>query len=334
MDKTPAVALRTYMTIRIGVVAVIVALGVAVAMEIAAEDESCIQRSLSAYYYTPVRPVFVGALLIIGFAMITMWGKTFVEDAALNLAGLLLIVVAFVPTLDANYCSLEADPSASADPERKQISDRALITENSDTVARSFTALMVVAALALVLALVIGLTMRSKPPGEDRPTDRAMLGYAITWLLAVATWVLYVVAYQGADDLDGFFNHDLHGTSANVGVGLVIVAVLAAAAEKAQGADQSVAWWRRWKPWREWNKWVWLYGVLAALMVLSAAVLKIGDASGLFSGWIDVHTTFLLEAILIVLLGAYWILQTIERRRDGAPTYLPDAATAGATPRR
>lgn len=80
----------------------IVALGFAVWREIATSSDQCVQRSLSAYYYTPAKPVFVGALLIIGFAMIAMWGMTWWEDAALNLAGLLLMVVALVLTLDAN----------------------------------------------------------------------------------------------------------------------------------------------------------------------------------------------------------------------------------------
>lgn len=320
MEHIPLIALRTYLTIRVGVVAVIVALGVAVVWEIAVQPDSCVQRSLSAYYYTPVRPVFVGALLVIGFAMITMWGKTFVEDAALNLAGLLLIVVAFVPTLDANYCSLPPElRTKGVDPEQKQVSDNALISANADTVARSFTALMVVAALALLLGLVVGLVMRSKPPGQ-RPSDRAMLGFAATWLLAVLAWALYVLAYQGADDPDSFFNHEVHGLSANIGVGLVIVAVLAAAWDKARSDDPSRPWWQV-RPWRRWDRWVWVYGVLAALMVGSAAVLKVGDAWGLFSGWLDVHTTFVLEAILIVLLGAYWVIQTIERRSEGAPAY-------------
>ena len=89
-DMPPPVALRTYTSIRLGVVAVIVALGFAVWREIANSPDDCVQRSLSAYYYTPVRPVFVGALLIIGFAMIVLWGITPWEDTALNLAGLLL----------------------------------------------------------------------------------------------------------------------------------------------------------------------------------------------------------------------------------------------------
>lgn len=318
---TPPVALRTYMGIRIGVVAVIVALGVAVGWEISAQPDLCTQRSLSAYYYTPVRPVFVGALLIIGFAMIAMWGNTFIEDAALNLAGLLLMVVALVPTLDANYCSLPPGLRDDVvDPEQQQVADKALISANADTVTRSFTAFLVVLCLFLVFVFIMGWRLRSKPP-EQRPTNRAMLGYAITWLLVVAAGCLYFVAHLDADDEGSFFNHKVHSWSANTGVGFIILAVLFAALEKARNGDQDEPWWRRWKPWRQWNRWVWFYGLLAAAMVMSAAVLKIGDALGWFSGWVDIHATFLLEAMLIVLLGVYWVFQTIERRSDEAPAY-------------
>jgi hypothetical protein len=43
-------------------VAVIVALAVSVVAEIGRSD-GCVQRSISAYYYTPTRSVFVGALV-------------------------------------------------------------------------------------------------------------------------------------------------------------------------------------------------------------------------------------------------------------------------------
>lgn len=32
----------------------------------------CWQRSISAYYYTPVRPIFVGGLMLIGFSLIVI----------------------------------------------------------------------------------------------------------------------------------------------------------------------------------------------------------------------------------------------------------------------
>jgi len=325
MADAPPVAARTYMAIRIGVVAVIVVLLLAVGKEISGEPDRCTQRSLSAYFHTPVMPVFVGALLIIGFAMIVMWGHTIVEDAALNLAGLLLMVVAIVPTLDANYCSLPAElRDAAVDPEKKSVADKALILEHADTVRTTFWAFLVVVFLVLVFTLVMGLRQQL----SDTVTSlsfRAKVGYAVTWLLALAAWVTYFCLFQGAGDHKSFFNHGVHSWSANIGVGLIIVAVLAAASESARGTDKKVRWLWRWKPVGDWDRWVWLYGGLGILMVLVAVVIKVGDRldwfDGWFDGWLDTHATFTLEVILIVLLGAYWVMQTVQRRGKGAPTF-------------
>ena len=311
-DPVPPVALRTYTALRLGVVAVIVALGIAVWREIANSPDDCVQRSLSAYYYTPVRPVFVGALLIIGFAMIVMWGMTLWEDAALNLAGFLLMVVALVPTLDANYCSL---PSAIRgqvpDSETKKIADNALISANAETVSRSFTALLAVVAVILVVGAVVGVVLYRRAPAERRPTAQAVTAYAVTWGLAAVAVVVYYVLYQDADDPDSAFNHQVHSWSANISVGLIIVAVVLAAIQKGRSDDERK------------KRWVLFYGLVAAAMVLAAVVIKGGDRFGLFSGWswVDDHATFLVEAVLIALLGIFWTLQTIDRRDKGAPTY-------------
>ncbi len=311
-DPVPPVALRTYTALRLGVVAVIVALGIAVWREIANSPDDCVQRSLSAYYYTPVRPVFVGALLIIGFAMIVMWGMTLWEDAALNLAGFLLMVVALVPTLDANYCSL---PSAIRgqvpDSETKKIADNALISANAETVSRSFTALLAVVAVILVVGAVVGVVLYRRASAERRPTAQAVTAYAVTWGLAAVAVVVYYVLYQDADDPDSAFNHQVHSWSANISVGLIIVAVVLAAIQKGRSDDERK------------KRWVLFYGLVAAAMVLAAVVIKGGDRFGLFSGWswVDDHATFLVEAVLIALLGIFWTLQTIDRRDKGAPTY-------------
>ncbi|MFC5175301.1 hypothetical protein [Nocardioides taihuensis] len=312
-SDVPPVALRTYTALRLGVVAVIAALGIAVWREIVNTPGGCVQRSLSAYYYTPVRPVFVGALLIIGFVMIAMWGKTFVEDAALNLAGMLLSVVALVPTLDANYCST---PQAGqvTDPEAKQIADARLISDNADAVARSFTAFLAVGVVVLLLVAVVGAWLYVRSPAKA--SRKALLSYLITWALAAAALLVYYLLFQHADDPSSFFNHRVHSWSANLAVACIIVAVASAAVDNARRSDRATRSW-----WQGYSRWTWLYGILTVTMVGSALVIKGGDRFHWFSGWADVHATFLVEAVLIFLLGVFWVLQTIERRSEGAPTY-------------
>lgn len=54
--------------------------------------------SINAYYYTPVRGMFAGALLGIGVCLVCIRGSTTVEDVLLNAAGMLAPVVALIPT--------------------------------------------------------------------------------------------------------------------------------------------------------------------------------------------------------------------------------------------
>ncbi|MBZ5736671.1 hypothetical protein [Nocardioides mangrovi] len=320
-SPVPPIALRTYAAIRLGVVAVILALGFAVWREIANEQHGCVQRSLSAYYYTPVRPVFVGALLIIGFAMIVLWGKTAAEDVALNLAGLLLMVVALVPTLDANYCSLPTSVAQTGGSQEKPVADNDLIADNAQTVARSFSSLLVVLALVLVFLAVLGVWHYVTAPAGASPGTKVIAGYAVTWLLAAIAWVVYLVLYLDRSNPDSVFNHQVHSMSANIGVGFVIVAVVLAALEKSRDPDAPGPWWARWRPvWWD-DPWTWVYGALAGLMILTVVIVRGGDALGLYSGWLDIHATFVLEAILIGLLGVFWVCQTIDRRHEGAPAY-------------
>jgi hypothetical protein len=57
-----------------------------------------LQESISAYYFTPTHSIFVGGLVAIGVALIAVKGSTDLEDALLNVAGVLAPIVAFVPT--------------------------------------------------------------------------------------------------------------------------------------------------------------------------------------------------------------------------------------------
>ena len=312
-DMPTPVALRTYTAIRMGVVAVIVALGIAVWREMANSPDDCVQRSLSAYYYTPVRPVFVGALLIIGFAMIVMWGMTPWEDAALNLAGLLLMVVALVPTLDANYCSLpKAIRGQVPDTETKQIADDALISANAEAVSRSFTALLFVVALVLLFVAVAAVAGVIAGPRRRPATDQA-----------------------GSRCLRGHLGAGCRGCGHLLRCCTRTPTTLTAPSTTRCTAGRQTS--------RSASSfWLWCLRRSRRLGATTRprrggcrfyGVRCCGDGAGrgrhprvvtsfdLFSGWVDDHATFLLEAILIGLLGVFWTLQTIDRRGKGAPTY-------------
>ena len=60
----------------------------------------CLMGSVSGYDDTPVRPVFIGMMLVIGIALVVIKGRTAFEDACFSIAGLMAPVVAFIPTSD------------------------------------------------------------------------------------------------------------------------------------------------------------------------------------------------------------------------------------------
>lgn len=87
---------QTYYGLRLAMVVLAAMLYVAIALLYF--QASCSQSSISAYYYTPVRPVFIAALGAIGVGLIIYRGNTRLENQLLDIAGFAALIVAFVPT--------------------------------------------------------------------------------------------------------------------------------------------------------------------------------------------------------------------------------------------
>ena len=89
-------AVKSYRYLRLAIVVVVLSLVASVVIE--RWKTSCWEVSISAYFYTPVHAMFVGALVAIGVCLIAVKGSRDWEDMLLNVAGILAPVVAFVPT--------------------------------------------------------------------------------------------------------------------------------------------------------------------------------------------------------------------------------------------
>ncbi len=89
-------AIKSYRYLRLAIVVVVLSLVASVVIE--RWKTSCWEVSISAYFYTPVHAMFVGALVAIGVCLIAVKGSRDWEDMLLNVAGILAPVVAFVPT--------------------------------------------------------------------------------------------------------------------------------------------------------------------------------------------------------------------------------------------
>lgn len=275
--------IKTYRYLRIGMVGVVFLLAVSVGLERLAVDPSCWQTSISAYYYTPVRAIFVGGLLAIGLCLVVIKGRTWWEDGCLNVAGMLAPVVAVVPTSDVGSCwSQEPIPR----PVEADGDLAAWVVANIDNNIR---ALLVAGIVGLVVAAVIASVATRNVLAVarvgQRATRRSLLAAMVFLLGATA-------AYAWWDD----FGTRAHGIAA---VAMFVFLALAVGGK---------AWNLRHLPGK--SRYVRLYAAIAVLMIGSGVVMFP------LSGW-D-HRVLVLEATEIALFAAFWLAQTAEHWYEAA----------------
>ena len=151
--------------------AVVLALGTSVVIELVKVTPGCFQTSISAYYYTPVRAVFVGTLLTLGVCLLCLRGSTDVEDLLLNVAGMLALVVAFVPTPHYKMaCTSVPTP----------------VTDVNADIANNVVTLLIVSGIALLIVGGVLVFTRTTLP--------ARIGGAVGAALWVITLVMFVSA--------------------------------------------------------------------------------------------------------------------------------------------
>lgn len=93
---------RTYRYVRLALIGATVFLAIGVGLELARGDGL---PSVSATYYTPAGPVFVGALSATALALLALSGRS-LEQGLLDIAAVLALVIAYVPTtISSNACA-------------------------------------------------------------------------------------------------------------------------------------------------------------------------------------------------------------------------------------
>jgi hypothetical protein len=297
----PVMELRTYTCLRLGAIGVIGILAISLAREYHAAGE-CLRESISAYYYSSVQSVLVGALVTLGFVMIVLWGKTAFENGALNLAGLVAPVVAFVPTADANLCGL---PGASRAPVSPAARTTEAIYASRAAIANNVEAYLVITGAVLLAMLAIGIVAHAKTKWQivvDRPSS-----YWCPLTIASALWVL--AGYGFWQQRNWFYEH-AHAWSARTLFFFIVLVVANIGAQKWRSdatLDRA----------SHARHWAITYWSLAAVMTVGAvtAFLIAGQVGEGFAA----RRTYLVEAWMIFWLAVFWALQTWDRWRDGAP---------------
>lgn len=242
----------------------------------------CWQTSISAYYYTPVRAIFVGAMCSVGVALIVIKGHR-LEDVCLNLAGLLAPVVALAPTTN---IVAEGPGCWSIDPEarpvvRKEDGTTELAQWVLGIVDNNFKAYLVVAIAGLVAGAAVAYVEYRK---GTRPTDEETPYRVVSFATTAVLLGLGLALFLRWND---FFSR-AHGFAAIFMFVFLFLAVVSSAGYAEKGSTYRIA-----------------YAIVAVLMLGGAVVIWP-------TGWFGDHTVFALEAWEISMFAAYWIVQSAD----------------------
>lgn len=269
-------AVKTYRYLRISMVGAVVLLGVSILIERSNVD--CWQTSVSAYYYTPVRVIFVGVMMAIGLCLIVIKGSTTWEDAMLNAAGMLAPIVAVVPTTDVGVCWSQSPGPLPVDDDGNLAG---WVMANADN---NITALLITGIAGLLVAAVIASIATNNVRAIAEVGEPGMrLGLLAAMVFLLSGGVLFVVW----DD----FNAQAHGIAAVLMFLFLALAVGGNAWERRNDAGR--------------RTYFWLYASIAAAMLIAPAIMF-----PLGSSW--AHMVLILEATEITLFAIFWLVQTRE----------------------
>ena len=272
----PRDALTTYRYLRIAIPILVVMLGTSVAAQVFGPDPDCWLGSISAYYYTAARAVFVACLCAMGACMVIYHGNTVREDVVLDVAGMLAFVVAFVPTPLAGLTVTPAESSCARSnvPTGEQL---------DAAVDNNLLALLVAASVMLAIAYVFSLAREGfRPPS---------LAWCVMCAAVVVVWIVYAAERA-------FLRDHAHLIAAVGMFGGIMVVVLLNAVRSARLDATAVAAPRGYQR---------VYRAILAAMVVAGAVF-----GGLaWWGRFD-HSVFWLEAALTTLFGVFWVVQSKE----------------------
>lgn len=279
-------AQKTYRYLRIGMVGAVVLLATAVLVEVRAAG--CWQTSISAYYYTPVRAIFVGVMFGIGLALIAIKGKSSVEDTFLNVAGMFAPLVAVAPTTNVAP-RVDGSGCWSIPPQSFPVQDGELASWVVSAIDNNVPALLITAGLGLVLGYVLSAASNGSVLAPLTDVER---GTVISLLAAGGLVLLVWWAYVAWAD----FYAEAHGLAALA----LFIALFGAVVAKAFALrDERSSWYFR------------AYAATATGMVCVAVVATVVD--------LGEHAVLLVEAAELVLFAVFWLVQTKERWDEVPP---------------
>lgn len=264
---------QTYRYFRVGVIVMFGGLAFSILFESLRTE--CVQDSISAYYYTPARAIFVGTLIAIAFALISILGNTPRQDLSLNIAGLTAPGIALVPA---------AFPATGHN--RCGSVDLAFKSEGVTNNGLAYLLMLLIAGIAV--GVVTRRSSRSKPEQRDKGEEtmstirsrNLRLGFLVSWGMGLAGTLWFFL------DRDSFEDH---GHLASGGVMFVSISVTAILAASTSSGKTRFGYWI-------------VVGLIASGPIVGGALLLFGDPTWLL--W--------MEVMMLVGFAGFWAIQTVE----------------------
>lgn len=293
--------IKTYWYLRLALVAMVVLLLVAIVREWWGTGWTCVQTSISAYYYTPAQMVFAGTLIVIGVCLIVLKGNTPTEDTLLNIAGMLSPVVAFVPTPkwsgDCTSVPVVLRPSSAAAGADAMQTHNLTNDMFSHNVENNMFAYMVLGVIVLTVISIDIFQRRGKPTGSPKS---ALVGLLVVWAVTGAA-VIFLI--RGLHTFLGWAHY-----LAAVPMFIILFAVVWMNGRRVHKAQNSPAN----SPWR--GRASNPYTVIGWVMVVATIGCGLSAWAG-FEYWV-----LCIELGLILPFAAFWGFQTFEFKDTGLGT--------------
>ena len=295
-ESTADAAVKTYNYLRLGLIALVALLAVSVGYEILDGKHL---GSISAYYYTPARSVFVGVLVGIGIALVAIKGRdTGYEDVLLNAAGMLAPIVAFVPTPVGEGTIVNGDPVSC--PAGAASCVPVDFEPGIDNAAWSLGLVGL-----LVLAVAVGLAVKDQRLGWAPPDQRRT---TVGLCFAAVVYVAFLA-------LDVFWHDNYVEWAHYLAAVPMFIALTGAAVSNAVQSDAHVQ--LRVMNGVPFTRFYWAVAAVMSTVLLAAGVyfvVTLGNPEGRWEYWV-----FVVEVLLLIPFTIFWILQTREWWDRGAP---------------